>query len=89
MPLFILYLLGINAVAWAVMGWDKRKARQRKRRFRERTLWILALLGGSIGIQLAMMSFHHKTRHITFKLGVPFLLAVQGVILILLFQFEV
>ena len=68
------YLLGINLVSFFLMGIDKSKARRRKWRIPEKTLFAFALLGGSIGSILGMRIFHHKTRHWYFVWGMPCIL---------------
>ncbi len=43
----------------------------------ERTLFLLAALGGSAGVWRGMYAFRHKTRHWYFVLGIPAILAAQ------------
>lgn len=71
-------LLGMNALSFGLMGADKRRARQGKRRIPERTLWAVSALFGALGGMLGMAAFHHKTRHRSFRVGMPALLAVQA-----------
>ena len=60
-----------------VFGADKRRARKGKWRVPERTLFLLPLLGGSVGALLGMRVFHHKTRHWYFVWGIPAILLAQ------------
>ena len=46
---------------FAAMGLDKLLAVERLSRMRERTLWLVALVGGSPGIFVGGVVFHHKT----------------------------
>ena len=72
------YLLIMNIWAFALMGFDKRRAKQNgARRIRERTLFLSALLGGSAGAVLGMWVFRHKTRHWYFVWGLPLILLAQ------------
>ena len=71
------YLLLINAVGFIIMLIDKQKARKNLWRIPERTLLGIAILGGSIGTLLGMHLFRHKTLHLKFTIGVPFILSVQ------------
>lgn len=74
--LLFVYLLGMNAAAYILMAVDKANAMRKARRIPEKTLLLLAALGGSLGEWLAMAGLHHKTRHKKFLLLVPlFLLA--------------
>ena len=77
----MLPLLLVNVLSFSLMGADKRRARQGKRRIRERTLWIASVLFGALGGGLGMAVFHHKTRHRSFRVGLPALLAAQAVLL--------
>ena len=85
-PLFQLFLLLINLLAFCAMGLDKRKAkRSGARRIPERTLFLLALAGGSPGAIGGMFLFRHKTRHWYFRWGLPAILLLQLAVLFLLF----
>ncbi|MGM9562745.1 MAG: DUF1294 domain-containing protein [Faecousia sp.] len=83
----LIYLLTVNAAAFLMMLLDKRFAVHGQWRIPEKTLFLLAVLGGSLGGCLAMRLFHHKTRHRSFAVGFPLLLVVQAVALILLIRF--
>ena len=71
------YLLMMNLVGFAVMGIDKKRAVKRLWRIPESTLFIIALIGGSLGSIIGMYFFHHKTRHWYFVYGMPLILLVQ------------
>lgn len=66
------------------MGIDKRKAIKGAFRIPEATLFIVALIGGSIGSILGMYTFRHKTRHASFVYGMPAILILQIAVLIIL-----
>lgn len=83
-----LYILIISIAAFALMGWDKHKAKCGGRRISERTLFISALLGGSVGAIGGMYFFHHKTRHWQFRYGLPAILALQLTLLFSLTYFK-
>ena len=71
------WLIAINLVTFAVYGIDKRRARRGAWRVPEKTLFLLPLLGGSIGALLGMRVFRHKTKHWYFVWGVPAILLAQ------------
>ena len=71
------YLAAINLVTFFVYGVDKRKARKGQWRVPEKTLFLLPLLGGSLGGILGMKAFHHKTKHWYFRWGLPAILVLQ------------
>lgn len=83
----LVYLLTVNAAAFLMMFLDKRFAVRGQWRIPEKTLFLLAALGGSLGGCLAMRLFHHKTRHRSFAVGFPLLLVVQVAALVLLIRF--
>ncbi|MCM1100684.1 MAG: DUF1294 domain-containing protein [Clostridium sp.] len=76
--LILLYLTGINVTAFALMGMDKRRARQHAWRISEKTLFLSAILGGSVGAYLGMRLFRHKTRHWYFVYGIPAIFLIQA-----------
>lgn len=78
----ILWLLAINLVTFFVFGIDKWKAKRKAkkdsvRRVPEKTLFLLAALGGSVGALIGMRVWHHKTLHRSFRWGIPAILALQ------------
>ena len=73
----LVWLAVINLLTFIVYGADKRRARKCKWRVPEKTLFLLPLLGGSIGALLGMRVFHHKTKHWYFVWGIPAILLAQ------------
>ena len=71
---FIIYILIINLISFLSMFIDKKLSIKKKRRISEKTLFSLALLFGSIGSIVGMYSFRHKTKHLTFTIGMPIIL---------------
>ncbi len=72
------YLIALNALSFAVYGWDKARSKVRgARRVPEKALFLLALLGGSVGAVAGMRVWRHKTRHWYFKYGLPAILLAQ------------
>ena len=73
----LLWVLALSLADFALMGVDKRRAKRGAWRVKERTFFLLALLGGSPGALLGMWTFRHKTRHWYFKFGLPAILLTQ------------
>ena len=71
------YLIAMNILGFILMWIDKRRARLHKWRIPERTLFAVAVIGGSIGSIAGMHLFHHKTRHWVFVIGIPLILLLQ------------
>ena len=82
--LIMIYLVSVNCISFIVMGVDKHKARKRAWRIPESTLFVLALIGGSLGSILGMHLFRHKTRHWYFLYGMPAILIIQILLVLLL-----
>lgn len=76
----LIWFLFINTVAYLVMSDDKKRARQRRDRVPEKTLFLLAALGGALGVLLAMNAKRHKTKHMSFRVGIPLLLLLNAVL---------
>lgn len=88
MKYFLIYLLIINLIGFFAMLLDKQKAKKNKWRVPEKTLFLLALLGGSLGTTLGMNVFRHKTKHWYFVVGMPLILVLQiGVYIFLKVKF--
>ena len=81
------YLLIVNILAFALYGIDKRKAKKKRFRIPERTLLWMARIGGGIGSWMGIMSFHHKTKHIKFKIVVPLWTVIWLIVLIVLLDY--
>lgn len=73
----LMYIVGVNVAGFILMYIDKQKAIKQKYRIPERTFWLLAILGSSIGNYLGMMTFRHKTKHRSFVIGMPILIVVN------------
>ena len=76
------YLILINLVSFVMMGIDKRRAAKKLWRIPESSLFIIAIIGGSIGSIIGMRTFHHKTRHWYFVYGMPLILMLQILLII-------
>ena len=83
-----LALVGVmTLVGLGTMGLDKtiarkngervQRGRKPRRRIPEKTLFLIAALGGSLGVLAGMYLFRHKTKHKSFVFGVPLILAAQ------------
>ena len=83
LSILIIYLLVVNIVGFAMMGIDKRKAIKGAWRIPEASLFLAAIIGGSVGSILGMEVFRHKTKHWYFKYGMPAILIAQIAIVVL------
>jgi uncharacterized membrane protein YsdA (DUF1294 family) len=72
----------MSLIGLFIMGEDKKRAKKHQYRISERTLWLVALFGGAIGTTAGMQIFRHKTKHLAFQIGFPFLAGVELILLI-------
>ena len=61
---------------------DKYFAKNNMYRISENNLFLIAIIGGSIGSIIGMYKFRHKTKHRQFTTGLPFIIFIQIMILI-------
>lgn len=71
------YIVVINIISLLLMYVDKKRAIKGEWRIREKTFFIVATVGGSVGILLGMKWARHKTKHLSFKLFIPLILMIQ------------
>ncbi|MEE0685992.1 MAG: DUF1294 domain-containing protein [Lachnospiraceae bacterium] len=84
MNFIIAYVIIINIIGLLSMFIDKYRAIKNKWRIPEKTLFLIAILGGSIGSNIGMRLFRHKTKHWHFVFGMPAILIIQLVIISLI-----
>lgn len=83
----LIWVLAWTLIAFVLMGADKWKARRDGWRIPEKTLFLSAILGGSVGALAGMYLFRHKTKHLSFTIGMPVILALQ-IALVLALRFR-
>jgi len=83
--LLIGYLVVMNVVGAAIMAADKSKAKRGAYRVPEKILFLVSLLGGSIGTWAGMYLFRHKTKHWYFVAGMPLILVLQLALAVFLY----
>lgn len=66
-----------NFISFILFGLDKYRARRRLFRVPEKMLIMAAIAGGTAGALAGMYIFHHKTKHITFTIGIPVIMLIQ------------
>ena len=84
MPILLLFFLIVNSITFASAGYDKYLAIKNKRRISENTLFLMAFLGGSPGLLLAMLVFSHKTSKSSFITKFTILFFIQILVVYLI-----
>lgn len=88
-------IVGILSALFSVLSvlfciYDKFAAKHLKRyRVPEFVLFLLAALGGALAMYLTMLLIRHKTRHLSFMLGIPLIFLLQLFLLLFVFCFLV
>jgi uncharacterized membrane protein YsdA (DUF1294 family) len=79
-----LYIMGINAGAFAAFWLDKRAAQRGLWRTPESTLLMFALIGGAPGAIAGQQLFRHKTRKEPFRTLLWLIASAQSALLIVI-----
>ena len=87
MKILIIYLIVINIVAVIVTIHDKRAAKRGSWRVKERTLMLIAALGGAPMMYLTMLLIRHKTRKPLFMIGIPLVLFLELAVLYVVLRY--
>lgn len=82
MMFILIYLLLVNVIGFVLMFVDKKRAQNNQWRIKEATLFLTAAIGGSIGSMLGMKVFRHKTKHLSFMIGMPLIFIAQVALVI-------
>ena len=77
MKVLQIYLIAVNIIAFAIMAIDKYKAQRHKWRISELSIFTIGIIGGGLGVLLGMSTFHHKTKHLKFTVGIPVVLILN------------
>ena len=80
----IIYLIIINLFGFLAMLIDKTKAKKGYWRIPEKTLFAIAVAGGSVGTIIGMYLFRHKTQKLLFTIGMPVILICEIIFFVLI-----
>jgi uncharacterized membrane protein YsdA (DUF1294 family) len=80
------YLIALSLLAIILTTLDKGAARRGSRRVKERTLLLVALLGGSVVMFVTMRGIRHKTKHAKFMVGIPVIIVLQATAALLVWR---
>lgn len=91
LSIFLAYIAIISLISIIVCIYDKKISKKNRVELRtpEKSLLILSALGGSVAMFITMLIIRHKTKHVKFMLGIPVIMALQAVIVYLLFHFGI
>lgn len=81
---FTVYIILINIVGLIITGFDKYRAIHKKWRVPERRFFVIAILGGGLGVYSGCLVFNHKTQKRKFMIGIPVICIIEAAIFFLL-----
>lgn len=87
MKLIYLYLIIINLIAVVITSYDKHCAQKDKWRVKEKTLFLISAFGGSIGMYVTMRTIRHKTKHMSFMIGIPAIIIMQIIAILMVTRY--
>ena len=83
-----LWVAAISLISAIVCIYDKIAAKKfPKHRTRERTLFLISALGGSVAMFVTMQMIRHKTQHRSFMIGIPMIIIAQAALIYAFFYF--
>lgn len=89
--IFFAYILVISLCSIVVCIYDKKISKRNnvKLRIPEKSLFIWSALGGSVAMFLTMRLIRHKTKHVSFMVGIPVIIILQAAAIIALVYFGI
>lgn len=81
------YFAAISIFAVIITIFDKISAKFHGRRIPEATLLFFSAVGGSAAMYLTMLIIRHKTKHLKFMAGIPFIIALQILIIFCIYKY--
>ena len=83
-PVLLCIIAVVNIIGAILVVSDKSRAKRKKRRIRESTLWWVSVLGGAPFVFFFMLLVRHKTNHLSYMLILPLIIAVQLILIIII-----
>ena len=87
MKFLYLYFIIINLIAVIITCYDKHCAMTDKWRIKEKTLFAIAAMGGSMGMYVTMRVIRHKTKHSSFMIGIPAIIIAQLIVYLMVTRY--
>lgn len=65
---------------------DKNKAKKGSYRISEKAIFIISLILGGLGVYIGMYKFRHKTKHMSFTVGIPICIIINIITIYYIFS---
>ncbi len=89
--ILIAYIAVISLISIIVCVYDKKISKRNnvKLRIPEKTLFLWSALGGSLAMYITMKLIRHKTKHLSFMIGIPVIFVLQVALIAALVYFGI
>ncbi len=89
--IFFAYIVVISLCSIVVCIYDKKISKRNnvKLRIPEKSLFIWSALGGSVAMFITMRLIRHKTKHVSFMVGIPVIFLLQAALIFALAYFGI
>lgn len=89
--IFFAYIAVVSLCSIMVCVYDKKISKKNnvKLRIPEKTLFIWSAAGGSLAMFVTMKLIRHKTKHLSFMIGIPVIMILQSAAIFALVYFGI
>ena len=89
--IFFAYIAVVSLCSIVVCVYDKKISKRNnvKLRIPEKSLFIWSAVGGSVAMFITMRLIRHKTKHLSFMIGIPAIILVQAALIFALVYFHI
>ena len=89
--IFFAYIALVSLCSIVVCIYDKMISKRNnvKLRIPEKSLFIWSAVGGSVAMFITMRLIRHKTKHLSFMIGIPAIIILQAALIFALVYFHI
>ena len=89
--IFFAYIIVVSICSIVVCIYDKKISKRNnvKLRIPEKSLFIWSAVGGSVAMYVTMKLMRHKTKHVSFMVGIPVIFVLQVALMVALIYFGI
>ena len=89
--IFFAYIIVVSICSIIVCIYDKKISKRNnvKLRIPEKSLFIWSAVGGSVAMYITMKIMRHKTKHVSFMVGIPVIFVLQVALMVALIYFGI
>ena len=89
--ILLAYIAVMSLISIVICIYDKKISKRGdvKLRIPEKSLFIWSALGGSLAMFITMKLIRHKTKHVSFMVGIPVIFILQVALIVALAYFKI